>query len=208
MRSHRSLPAALTLLAENAQEKTWVFIPILKGSSGHTVIPLRIPTCETPYQNQPFLTKKKKKAELLTLCRVIRRSLAFNSYLIWSRLSNCRCTCPTSLWGVTRVGLSPALLPKPFTCAQQGDGTPAGYSPNFCFPPGRCTEQAGFGGGAQEGFVCASSQIKCNTTLWPHQKTKHCSRQGASVVEALLWLRQKKGFPPPENETSKRCLWP
>lgn len=61
MRSHRSQPAALTLSAENAQETTWIFIPILKDSSGHTVIPLRIPTCETTDQNQPFLTQKKRR---------------------------------------------------------------------------------------------------------------------------------------------------
>lgn len=60
LRSHKSQAAALILSPENAQEKIWVFIPILKGSSGQTVISLRMPTCETTYQNHPFLTKKMK----------------------------------------------------------------------------------------------------------------------------------------------------
>lgn len=98
------------------------------------------------------------------------------------------------------------LLPKSLRCAQQGDRMPSGHSPNFCFIPGRCTEQRGFGGRAQEGLVHTSSWIKtlpCNRTLRPHQETKHCSRRGGLGVEALLWLRQKKGFPPPKSKTSQ-----
>lgn len=68
---------------------------------------------------------------------------------------------------------------------------PTGYSPNFHPWQGHGADRLWW---KTSSLVCAPRWTKvlpCKTTLWPHQKTKHCSRQGAPGVEALPWLRQK-----------------
>lgn len=119
--------------------------------------------------------------------------MIFTSCLISSRLLNCSCTCPTSWWRVTRVGLSPALLQKPLSCAQQGDKDAHWVQPQFWLHSWERhgTDRLWW---KSSGLICAPPWTKvlpCNTTLWPHQKTEHCSRQGALGVESLLWFRQK-----------------